>query len=99
MVLTVRWVLLSLALIVGLAQSQDAPPKKDSKSSAQKSTPKKIGTKERPLVITVDPNEADKKEAERREGERKEKAESDRDLVYWTRVLAVLAALQFIALF
>ena len=93
-----RWLFLAVALVAGTAQSQDRPPKKESKATAQQRAPKNVGTKERPFVVTVEPNESDKKEADRREEERKEKAQTDRDLAKWTKVLAWIAGLQFVAL-
>ncbi len=94
-----RWLVLSLALIVGVAQSQEnAPTKEERKASTKKSTPKQIGTEARPLVITVQPTEEDKKEAQAREQERKNKSKSDEGLVTWTKVLAWIAGFQFLAL-
>lgn len=97
--MSAKWLILSLIVSVGAAYSQhQSPPKTYNKDAAQKRAPERIGTEKRPLVVTINPTEADKKEAESREEERKQKSESDRNLVYWTRVLAVLALLQFLAL-
>src|SRR6266480_4093388 len=94
-----RWLILSLALMLGIAQSQDkAPARQRANSATQKTSEEQIGTDKRPLVIEVKPTEVDKKEAESRKAERKDKARSDKDLVYWTRVLAGLALLQILAL-
>jgi hypothetical protein len=88
-------ILVALAAIAAHSQ-EPTPAKQDSKAVTQKSTAR--GTSDRPLVITILPNESDKKETGRREAERREKAASDNNLVYWTRVLAALALLQFFAL-
>lgn len=94
-----RWFLLLLVLITWTAQSQEqTPSKQQSQYPAQEATKKPIGTEKPPLAITVKPAESNYKKAETRETDRQEKADSDVDLVYWTRVLALLAFLQFAAL-
>ncbi len=95
-----RWFLLSLALLIGGAQSQDKTPeqqqqRRDGKENAKK---EQIGTEKQPVVITVQPTKEDRKEAEARAEERQNKKQSDADLVWWTRVLGILAGLQFVAL-
>ncbi len=95
----IRWLLFSFALAVGIAQSQDKKPtKEESGTAAGKSTRPQMGTNARPFVIAVQPTEADRIEAQSREQERKNKAKSDDGLVTWTRVLAWIAGLQFLAL-
>jgi hypothetical protein len=84
--------------LCGASMTYGQPSQPNEKAATQKSAPKKLGTEESPLVVTVHPNEADKKESERREAERKQKESSDDNLVYWTRVMAGLAFLQFGAL-
>src|SRR2546427_3939213 len=91
-----RWFLLSLALVIGSAQSQDRTPQQQLQRRDVKN--EQIGTEKRPVVITVQPTKEDKKEAEARAGERQNKKQSDADLVWWTRVLGILAGLQFFAL-
>jgi hypothetical protein len=101
-----RWIALLFVLVIGTAFSQEyAPSKAQTQAGATKSTNQKIGTDSRPLIVSVIPTEEDKQEAASREQERKDKAKSDAalviwtgDLVTWTRVLAWLAAFQFLAL-
>jgi hypothetical protein len=76
--------ILSLSLMMGIAQSQETPTKQDGKAAAQQRSPKRIGTEERPLVISINPNESDKKETDNRAEERKEKADSGRNALTHT---------------
>ena len=96
----VRAAILALALFIGIAHSQEKPrpSKRNTASETQQNAPERTGTDERPFVIKIKPNDRDKLEAESREKERQDKASSENDLVYWTRVLAVLALAQFAAL-
>src|SRR5712664_2263872 len=90
-----RWLLLSLALVVAGAQSQEGPPKNANKekSHASKATKKpqtyKQGTSENPLIVKrLDAGETPERRAQM-SAERDEKAANERSLVGWTIALAV----------
>ena len=92
---TMRWFLVALALISGLAHSQEPNPKADGGKKSSKSDQR--GTAKSPLVIEVIPTEDAKKEAAENAAERKEKLQLDRNLVRFTHDLrdltGVLAAI------
>lgn len=101
-----RWIVLSFALIIGAAQSQEpAPtpakaieqPKAESKSGKKNAVKDERGTEKSPLVIKGIPTERDKKETERETEERKEKTTIDRGIRDFTGLAALATFLLFIA--
>ena len=97
--LRMHWILLGLILFVGAAQSQEpAPTKEEGKTTAKQSGEKQIGTATRPFVVTVRPAEENEKEAKASNEERQNKKQSEADVVWWTKVLGILAGMQFLAL-
>jgi len=99
-----RWFLLSLALAVSVAQSQERPPENIYKENtqagkaAQKADSDKQGTKENPFVVKRIDAEETQERREQMRTERDEKAANERGLVIWTVALAVTTMiLAFIA--
>jgi hypothetical protein len=99
--LIVRWMLLVLSLVFGIAQSQEPHPK--ATSSEKGATKDNHGTAASPLVVEVVPTEYAKKEAAENAKEREEKLQLDRNLVGFTEdlrnltgVLAGIGLLQLI---
>jgi len=95
--LTLRWVLLSLAFVIGAVQSQEPAPRlsadgKNEKSHAAQSDKKpkteKQGTVKNPLVVKTLEGEKTRERTEQERHERDEKAANERSLVIWTIVLA-----------
>jgi len=102
--LTMRWFLLSLVLVVGSVQSQEPtpsptkpnqPPQAKTKSGKQSPATDQRGTAQSPLVVkTLKSDE----EAKRERKQLEEKTTTDRWLMIFTGVLAGVAFLQFIAM-
>lgn len=77
---------------------EKSPPKEQPTKDTKQSKIEKIGTAQRPFIITIKPTEADEIEAKAAKDEASKKSDNDRDLVYWTRIMAALAGLQLLAL-
>lgn len=87
----------------GIAKSN--PPQNKATHSAQPNKTDQRGTEETPVIIKISPAQKSETETAEDAKERQEKAELDRklvdfnrDLAYYTKVLAWVAGLQFLAL-
>ena len=81
-----RWLLLSLALVVGIAQSQE-PPK--SKTQEKKAKAEQRGTEQAPLFVKT-PGPATQAERDSEAYEKHEKTANERIVTYATLALAVI---------
>lgn len=86
-----RWLLLLLALMVGVAQSQEAAKSQPkAQKTAQKRTADQRGTESQPLVVKAQEAEKTPERVEQDRHENEEKADRESRLVLWTFALAVL---------
>lgn len=81
-------------------------PQSQPKQTQQTAAPDQRGTEQSPLTVKVIPTPKSTEETARDAKERDEKLELDRklvelngDLTYWTKILGIVAGLQFVALF
>jgi len=95
-----RYIALVLALLIAtasLAWGQPSPqPQPQAQQTQNQPAPDQRGTEQSPLVVKAAPKSA--AEAAADANEREEKSRLDRQLVEWTRYLAIIALLQFLAL-
>jgi hypothetical protein len=101
----VRWLLLSLALMVAGAQSQEPapgpsktsqPPQAQSKSAKQQAAADKRGTDKSPIVVKVLPAPKTKNETDREAKEHDEKTTNEKLLVLFNGLLVAVVFLQWI---
>mgnify|MGYP001587674871 FL=1 len=86
-----RWLLFLLALMVGVAQSQEAAKSQPkAQKTAQKRTADQRGTESQPLVVKAQEGEKTPERVEQDRHENEEKADRESRLVLWTFALAVL---------
>ena len=89
--LTARWIILSLVFSIGIANSQEQPPRNPNpKKVTQQDATDNRGTEKSPLVVkTLSPEKSTERIQEERTREH-EKANREERLVFWTLALAIL---------